>query len=144
MQKLAYIEKKTLTLLQIQTTLKTTIMYHLTQTQAMILVVVLLIVFLVRSTGKAVNKMCNDDLGRKYPEFKEALSIGYPLLLCQEMKKRDMVYRDWRWVPRYCKNDVHDPELRKKMKEKDLILNDDNKWVFTGKTKEYLQKNHSW
>jgi len=30
------------------------------------------------------------------------------------------------------------------MKEKDLILNDDNKWVFTGKTKEYLQKNHSW
>ena len=31
-----------------------------------------------------------------------------------------------------------------KMKEKDLILNDDNKWVFTGKTKEYLQKNHSW
>ena len=119
-------------------------MYHLTQTQAMILVVVLLIVFLVRSTGKAVNKMCDDDLGRKYPEFKEALSIGYPLLLCQEMKKRDMVYRDWRWVPRYCKNDVHDPELRKKMKEKDLILNDDNKWVFTGKTKEYLKKNHSW
>ena len=119
-------------------------MYHLTQTQAMILVVVLLIVFLVRSTGKAVNKMCDDDLGRKYPEFKEALSIGYPLLLCQEMKKRDMAYRDWRWVPRYCKNDVHDPELRKKMKEKDLILNDDNKWVFTGKTKEYLQKNHSW
>lgn len=124
--------------------LKTTIMYHLTQTQAMILVVVLLIVFLVKSTGKAVNKMCDDDLGRKYPEFKEALSIGYPLLLCQEMKKRGMVYRDWRWVPRDCKNDVHDPELRKKMREKDLILNKDNKWVFTGKTKEYLQKNHSW
>ena len=124
--------------------LKTTIMYHLTQTQALILVVVLLIVFLVKSTGKAVNKMCDDDLGRKYPEFKEALSIGYPLLLCQEMKKRDMVYRDWRWVPRDCKNDVHDPELRKKMREKDLILNKDNKWVFTGKTKEYLQKNHSW
>lgn len=124
--------------------LKTTIMYHLTQTQAMILVVVLLIVFLVKSTGKAVNKMCDDDLGRKYPEFKEALSIGYPLLLCQEMKKRDMVYRDWRWVPRDCKNDVHDPKLRKKMREKDLILNKDNKWVFTGKTKEYLQKNHSW
>ena len=124
--------------------LKTTIMYNLTQTQAMILVVVLLIVFLVKSTGKAVNKMCDDDLGRKYPEFKEALSIGYPLLLCQEMKKRGMVYRDWRWVPRDCKNDVHDPELRKKMMEKDLILNKDNKWVFTGKTKEYLQKNHSW
>lgn len=124
--------------------LKTTIMYHLTQTQAMILVVVLLIVFLVKSTGKAVNKMCDDDLGRKYPEFKEALSIGYPLLLCQEMKKRGMVYRNWRWVPRDCKNDVHDPELRKKMREKDLILNKDNKWVFTGKTKEYLQKNHSW
>lgn len=124
--------------------LKTTIMYHLTQTQAMILVVVLLIVFLVKSTGKAVNKMCDDNLGRKYPEFKEALSIGYPLLLCQEMKKRGMVYRDWRWVPRDCKNDVHDPELRKKMMEKDLILNKDNKWVFTGKTKEYLQKNHSW
>lgn len=124
--------------------LKTTIMYHLTQTQALILVVVLLIVFLVKSTGKAVNKMCDDDLGRKYPEFKEALSIGYPLLLCQEMKKRNMVYRNWRWVPRDCKNDVHDPELRKKMREKDLILNKDNKWVFTGKTKEYLQKNHSW
>lgn len=124
--------------------LKTTIMYHLTQTQAIILVVVLLIVFLVKSTGKAVNKMCDDDLGRKYPEFKEALSIGYPLLLCQEMKKRGMVYRNWRWVPRDCKNDVHDPELRKKMSEKDLILNKDNKWVFTGKTKEYLQKNHSW
>ena len=119
-------------------------MYHLTQTQAMILVVVLLIVFLVKSTGKAVNKMCDDDLGRKYPEFKEALSIGYPLLLCQEMKKRDMVYRNWRWVPRDCKNDVHDSELRKKMREKDLILNKDNKWVFTGETKEYLQKNHSW
>ena len=119
-------------------------MYHLTQTQAMILVVVLLIVFLVKSTGKAVNKMCDDNLGRKDPEFKEALSLGYPLLLCQEMKKRGMVYRDWRWVPRDCKNDVHDPELRKKMMEKDLILNKDNKWVFTGKTKEYLQKNHSW
>ncbi|MBD9246862.1 MAG: hypothetical protein EGQ52_05175 [Prevotella sp.] len=36
--------------------LKTTIMYHLTQTQALVLVVVLLIVFLVRSTAKAVNK----------------------------------------------------------------------------------------
>ena len=118
-------------------------MYHLTQTQAMILVVVMIIVFLVKGTGKKNNKIGDDDLMRRYPEFKEPLSIGYPLLFCQEMKKRDMVYRE-RWVPKDRKNDVHDPELRKIMKEKDLILSDDNQWVFTGKTKEYLQKHHSW
>lgn len=104
---------------------------------------VLLIVFLVRSTGKAVNKMCEDDLGRKYPEFKEPLRIGFPLLFCQEMKKRDMVYRD-KWVPRNHKNDPNDPELRKMMKEKDLILTRDNQWTFTGKTKDYLMKHNAW
>lgn len=119
-------------------------MYHLTQTQAMILVVVMIIVFLVRGTGKKAGKIGDDNLMRKYPEFKEALSTGCPLLFCQEMKKRGMVFRNWRWVPKGRKNDVHDPELRKEMKEKDLILSDDNQWVFTGKTKEYLQKHHSW
>lgn len=118
-------------------------MYHLTQTQALVLVVVLLIVFLVRNTGKAVNKMCEDDLGKKYPEFKEPLRIGFPLLFCQEMKKRDMVYRD-KWVPRNHKNDPNDPELRKMMKEKDLILTRDNQWTFTGKTKDYLMKHNAW
>ena len=118
-------------------------MYHLTQTQALVLVVVLLIVFLVRSTGKAVNKMCEYGLGKKCPEFKEPLRIGFPLLFCQEMKKRDMVYRD-KWVPRNHKNDPNDPELRKMMKEKDLILTRDNQWTFTGKTKDYLMKHNAW
>lgn len=123
--------------------IKPTIMYHLTQTQAMFLVAFLVIIFLLKGAGKAASKPDIESLCRRYPEFKEPLRIGFPLLFCQEMKKRDMVYRD-NWVPRHYKNDPNDPELRKMMKEKDLILTRDNQWTFTGKTKEYLMAHNAW
>ena len=119
-------------------------MYHLTPTQAMFLVAFLVIIFLLKGAGKAVSKQDTEFLCWRYPEFKEPLSTGYPLLFCQEMKKRDMVFRDWKWVPRHCKNDPNDPELRKRMKEKDLILTRDNQWTFTGKTKQYLMEHNAW
>ena len=86
-------------------------MYHLTHTQAMFLVAFLIIVFILKGAGKAVSKTDIDYLCYRYLEFKEPLRIGYPLLFCQEMKKRDMVYRD-DWVPLHYKNDPNDPELR--------------------------------
>ena len=119
-------------------------MYHLTETQAMFLVAFLVIIFILKGAGKAVSKPDTEYLCRRYPEFKEPLSTGCPLLFCKEMKKRDMVFRDWKWVPRNHKNDPNDPELRRMMKEKDLILTRDNQWTFTGKTKEYLMKNNAW
>ncbi len=109
----------------------------------MFLVAFLLIVFMLKGAGKAMSKPDTDYLCRRYPEFKEPLRIGYPLLFCQEMKKRDMVYRD-KWVPRNHKDDPNDPELRKMMKEKDLILTRDDQWTFTGKTKEYLMQHNAW
>lgn len=118
-------------------------MYHLTQTQAMFLVAFLVIIFVIKGIGNAASKPNTETLCKLYPEFKEPLRIGFPLLFCKEMKKRDMVYRD-NWVPRHHKNDPNDPELRKMMKEKDLILTRDNQWTFTGKTKEYLMKNDAW
>ncbi len=109
----------------------------------MFLVVILVIIFLIKGIGNAASKPNTETLCKLYPEFKEPLRIGFPLLFCKEMKKRDMVYRD-NWVPRNYKNDPNDPELRKIMKEKDLILTRDDQWTFTGKTKEYLIKNNAW
>ena len=109
----------------------------------MFLVVILVIIFLIKGIGNAASKPNTETLCKLYLEFKEPLRIGFPLLFCKEMKKRDMVYRD-NWVPRNYKNDPNDPELRKIMKEKDLILTRDDQWTFTGKTKEYLIKNNAW
>lgn len=115
-------------------------MYHLTQTQAMFIVAFFIIFFILKGAGNIFKEPSAEKLGKLYPEFKDALNFGYSLLYCKAMKKRGMVYMNYNWVPKDYKNDPNDPELRKIMKEKDLILNRDNKWVFTGKTKEYLKK----
>ena len=109
----------------------------------MFLVAFLAIIFMLKGIGKAASKPNTETLCKLYPEFKEPLRIGFPLLFCKEMKKRDMVYRD-KWVPRNYKNDPNDPELRKMMKEKDLILTRDDQWTFTGKTKQYLMEHDAW
>ena len=96
-------------------------MYHLTPIQAMIVVTLFAIIFLTKSAKKSIDG-ADSTLASLYPEFKDAAKCGYGYLYCKEMKKRDMIFKGGRWVP----------------KEKDVILDRLNEWEFTGKTREKL------
>lgn len=112
-------------------------MYHLTPIQAMIVVALFAIIFLTKSAKKSIDGT-DSTLASLYPEFKDAAKCGYGYLYCKEMKKRDMIFKGGRWVPKEKDVDINSKEFRETMLKKDLILDRLNEWEFTGKTREKL------
>lgn len=112
-------------------------MYHLTPIEAMIVVALFAIIFLTKSAKKSIDR-ADVSLAKMYPEFKEAAESGYGYLYCKEMKKRDMIFKEGRWMPKEKDVDIKSKEFREMMLKKDLILDRLNEWEFTGKTREKL------
>lgn len=92
-------------------------MYHLTPIQAMIVVALFAIIFLTKSAKKSIDG-ADSTLASLYPEFKEAAKCGYGYLYCKEMKKRDMVFKKGRWVPKKQNMDINSKEFREIMLKK--------------------------
>ena len=103
----------------------------------MIVVALFAIIFLTKSAKKSIDG-ADSTLASLYPEFKDAAKCGYGYLYCKEMKKRDMVFKKGRWVPKEQNIDINSKEFREMMLKKDLILDRLNEWEFTGKTHEKL------
>lgn len=112
-------------------------MYHLTPLQALFIVALFAIIFLTKSAKKSIDG-ADSTLASLYPEFKDAAKCGYGYLYCKEMKKRDMVFKKGRWIPKEQNMDINSKEFREMMLKKDLILDRLNEWEFTGKTREKL------
>lgn len=113
-------------------------MYHLTPIEAMIIVAIFVIVFIAKGAKRKFDS-AEDYLCKSKPEFREAHEWGYSYMYCQEMKKRDMIFKNGRWVPKGIENDVNSKELQELMRKKDLELDYYKQWVFTGKTLEKLR-----
>ena len=103
----------------------------------MIVVALFAIIFLTKSAKKSIDG-ADSTLASLYPEFKDAAKCGYGYLYCKEMKKRDMIFKGGRWVPKEKDVDINSKEFRETMLKKDLILDRLNEWEFTGKTREKL------
>ena len=98
----------------------------------MIVVALFAIIFLTKSAKKSIDG-ADSTLASLYPEFKDAAKCGYGYLYCKEMKKRDMIFKKGRWVPKKQNMDINSKEFRETMLKKDLILDRLNEWEFTGK-----------
>ena len=75
-----------------------------------------------------------------------AFEYGYPEPYCQAMVDREMRFYLGEWIPLYDVNDKESEELKAKLLEKDIKLNEQGKWILTGGTldevmnKIYLSK----
>ena len=85
-------------------------MYHLTPLQALFIVALFAIIFLTKSAKKSIDG-ADSTLASLYPEFKDAAKCGYGYLYCKEMKKRDMVFKQGRWVPKEQNMDIKSKAL---------------------------------
>lgn len=115
-------------------------MYHLTPTQAMILVVVLVIIFMIRGTKNAAKK-ASGKIESGVAEIDEPLNHGYSFLYCMKMRECEMMYRDGEWRPMYIEDDKKSWYLQNMLRKKDIALNKHGRWDFIGKTREMLERN---
>lgn len=110
-------------------------MYLLTPGQAFVVGTIFLIIFLFKAIGIGLGNAAG-----KYHVCPRAFEYGYPEPYCQAMIDRQMRFYLGEWIPLYDVNDKESEELKAKLLEKDIKLNEQGKWMLTGKTLEEVER----
>ena len=110
-------------------------MYLLTPGQAFVVGTIFLIIFLFKAIGMGL-----DNAAGKYHVCPRAFEYGYPEPYCQAMIDRQMRFYLGEWIPWYDVIDKDSGVVRAILVVKVIKLNEQGKWMLTGKTLEEVER----